>query len=96
MIKKVTIVKGYEARCGFRGLDSEYRIREKFVIENARVTNFSDSYYLIEGKAKFYKGNLQIFQGEIDFKRKVSKFLRKPSSLTIEEIPNAKQFIMED
>lgn len=96
MIKKVTIIKGYEARCGFRGLERKDQIRETYEIENAKVIDLNEDYYLIEGNAKFYKGNLKKFHGEINFKRRVSKFLKEPSSLTIEEIPNAKQFIMED
>lgn len=96
MVKKVTIIKGYNARCGPRGTYGCSKIREKYIIDIANVIDLNDSYYLIEGKAKLYKGNSLVFHGEIPFKRRISKFLIPPSSLTFEDVSVSTNYILED
>lgn len=90
MIKKVTLVLGagnYSRKWG-------YSAHERYVIETAKVTEASPCYYLIEGKARVYKGvKSKTFLREDYVKQKIKK---KAGYLTIEEANTTLDYIVND
>jgi hypothetical protein len=90
MIKNITLILGtgnYSRRWGYSG-------HERYEIKNAKVSEASSCYFLIEGEAEVYQGKVsKKFLRKEFIKRKVKK---DAGYLTMENIPNAKQFIMED
>ena len=90
MIKKVTLIRGvgnYSKRFG-------YSAHERLVIAHAEVSDVSDCYFLISGKALVYKGkkSMTLLREEY-FNRKIKKI---SSWLTLEDVPNSSQFIVEE
>jgi hypothetical protein len=90
MIKSVQLIVG----CGNYSRKWGYSSHERYLIKNAKVSEASPCYYLIEGEAEVYQGKVsKKFLRKEFFKRKVTK---KSSYLTMENVPNAQQFIMEE
>jgi hypothetical protein len=90
MVKKVTLIRG----CGNYSRRWGYPSHERLVLRYAKVSEASPCYFIIEGEAEVYKGRVsEILLRKEFIKRKVKK---DSEYLTIENVPNAKQFIMED
>jgi hypothetical protein len=90
MIKNITLILGtgnYSRRWGYPG-------HERYEIRNAKVSEASPCYFLIEGEAMVYKGKVskKLLRKEF-FKRKIKK---DAGYLTMQDIPNSLQYTLEE